>query len=121
MSTSLMETRSNLPAPNVPRFNVVAAVSFLTPLLLGGLLTWLTLNPAGAIVGLLLGLLFAQAPKVRVTLIANSPPQVVGLLVQPGSLAQNRGEHLLNDILGGRGIGKQQYGISIQRRAVGVV
>jgi len=64
MSTSLMETRSNLPAPNVPRFNVVAAVSFLTPLLLGGLLTWLTLNPAGAIVGLLLGLLFAQAPKV---------------------------------------------------------
>jgi regulator of protease activity HflC (stomatin/prohibitin superfamily) len=64
MSTSLMETRSNLPAPNVPRFNIVAAVSFLTPLALGGLLTWLTLNPAGVIVGLLLGLLFAQAPKV---------------------------------------------------------
>jgi regulator of protease activity HflC (stomatin/prohibitin superfamily) len=59
-----METRSNLPAPNVPRFNIVAAVSFLTPLALGGLLTWLTLNPAGVIVGLLLGLLFAQAPKV---------------------------------------------------------
>ena len=64
MSTSLMETRSNLPAPNVPRFNIVAAVSFLTPLLLGVLLTWLTLIPAGAIVGLLLGLLFAQAPKI---------------------------------------------------------
>jgi regulator of protease activity HflC (stomatin/prohibitin superfamily) len=64
MSTSLMETRSNLPAMNAPRFNIVAAVSFLTPLLLGGLLTWLTLNPAGAIVGLLLGFLFAQAPKI---------------------------------------------------------
>ena len=62
--TSLMETRSGVPAPYTPRFNVVAAVAFLTPLLLGGLLTWLTFNPAGAIVGLLLGLLCAQAPKI---------------------------------------------------------
>jgi hypothetical protein len=62
--SSLVETRSSLPATTTPRFNVVAAVVFLTPLLLGGLLTLLTLNPAGAIVGLLLGLLMAQAPKI---------------------------------------------------------
>jgi len=63
-STSLIETRGNLPSTQASRINVVAAVTFLTPLLLGGLATWLTLNPAGAIVGLLLGLLLAQAPKI---------------------------------------------------------
>ena len=62
--SSLVETRSSLPATTTPRFNVIAAVAFLTPLLLGGLLTLLTLNPAGAIVGVLLGLLLAQAPKI---------------------------------------------------------
>ena len=63
-STSLTQTRGNLPSTQASRINVVAAVTFLTPLLLGGLATWLTLNPAGAIVGLLLGLLLAQAPKI---------------------------------------------------------
>ena len=62
--TSLMEIRNNLPAVNTPRMNVVAAVSFLAPLILGGLITWLMLNPAGIILGLLLGLLLAQAPKI---------------------------------------------------------
>jgi hypothetical protein len=62
--TSLMQTRSNLPAIDTPRINVIAAVTFLAPFLLGGLATWLTLNPAGIIVGLLLGLLLAQAPKI---------------------------------------------------------
>ena len=64
MSTSLMEIRNNLPAVNTPRINVVAAVTFLAPFILGGLVTWLMLNPAGIILGLLLGLLLAQAPKV---------------------------------------------------------
>jgi SPFH domain / Band 7 family len=63
-STSLLETRSSLPSTNTPRVNVVSAVAFLTPLLLGGLLTWATFNPVGIIVGVLLGLLFAQAPKI---------------------------------------------------------
>ncbi len=63
-STSLMQTRSNLPSVDTPRINVVAAVSFLAPIILGGLLTWLLLNPAGIIVGFFLGLLLAQAPKI---------------------------------------------------------
>ena len=63
-TTSLMQTRSNLPAPDMPRVNVVSAVALLVPILLGGLATWLTLNPVGVIVGLLLGALFAQAPKI---------------------------------------------------------
>ncbi len=63
-STSLMQTRSNLPAVDTPRINVISAVTFLAPLLLGGLATWLLLNPVGIIVGLILGVLLAQAPKI---------------------------------------------------------
>ena len=63
-NTSLIQTRSNVPATDMPRFNVVSAVALLTPLLLGGLITWLMFNPAGVIAGLILGLLLAQAPKV---------------------------------------------------------
>ena len=65
MSTrSLMETRRNLPSLDTPRLNVVSAVIFLFPLLAGALATWATFNPAGVIVGLVLGLLLAQAPKI---------------------------------------------------------
>jgi len=63
-STSLMQTRSNLPAVDTPRVNVISAVAFLTPVLLGALAWWLTLSPVGIIVGVLLGLLLAQAPKI---------------------------------------------------------
>ena len=63
-STSLIQTRSNLPAVDTPRLNVVSAVVFLVPLLLGALATWMTFNPAGVIAGLILGVLFAQAPKI---------------------------------------------------------
>ena len=62
--TSLIQTRSNLPAIDTPRLNVVSAVIFLVPLLLGALATWSTFSPVGVIVGLLLGLLLAQAPKI---------------------------------------------------------
>ncbi|HEU4710471.1 MAG TPA: slipin family protein [Pyrinomonadaceae bacterium] len=62
--TSLVQTRSNLPSIDTPRMNVVSAVVFLTPLLLGALMTWATFNPASVIVGLLLGLILAQAPKI---------------------------------------------------------
>ena len=64
MSTSLTQTRSNVPATETPRVNVISAVALATPLLLGALATWLTFNPVGVIVGLILGLLFSQAPKV---------------------------------------------------------
>jgi regulator of protease activity HflC (stomatin/prohibitin superfamily) len=63
-NTSLIQTRSNVPATESQRVNVVSAVALLTPLLLGGLATWLTLNPVGVVVGLLLGFLLSQAPKV---------------------------------------------------------
>src|SRR5882672_9206130 len=57
------ETRSNLPV-NTPRVNFVQAVAFLVPVAFGALATLLTLNPGGAIVGVLLGLLLAQSPKI---------------------------------------------------------
>ncbi|HET6974732.1 MAG TPA: slipin family protein [Pyrinomonadaceae bacterium] len=63
-TTSLIQTRSNLPAPEMPRVNVVSAVALLVPVLLGGLISWLMFNPAAIIVGLLLGLLLSQAPKI---------------------------------------------------------
>ncbi|HSE19227.1 MAG TPA: slipin family protein [Pyrinomonadaceae bacterium] len=64
MSTSLTQTGSNVPATEMQRVNVVSAVALITPLLLGALATWLTFNPVGVIVGLVLGLLISQAPKV---------------------------------------------------------
>jgi regulator of protease activity HflC (stomatin/prohibitin superfamily) len=65
--TSLVQTKNDLPATNAPRLNIVSAVSFLIPLVLGAavtLLTFGTAGPAGVIVGLLLGLLAAQSPKI---------------------------------------------------------
>jgi len=60
----LIEARSSFPTPNAPRVNVVAAGAFIAPVLLGAFATLMTLNPAGAILGVLLGLLLAQSPKV---------------------------------------------------------
>ena len=62
--TSLVQTRSNLPATNTPRVNIIAALAFLSPVALGALATILTANPIGAVVGLILGLLAAQSPKI---------------------------------------------------------
>jgi regulator of protease activity HflC (stomatin/prohibitin superfamily) len=61
---SLIQTRNNLPATNAPRVNVVSAVAFLVPAILGVLLTISKFSPFGAIAGVLLGILFAQAPKI---------------------------------------------------------
>jgi SPFH domain/Band 7 family protein len=63
-TTSLMETRSNLPSIDTPRLNVVSAAAFLVPFVIGALATWATFNPVSVIVGLLLGLLLAQSPKI---------------------------------------------------------
>jgi regulator of protease activity HflC (stomatin/prohibitin superfamily) len=60
----LLENRNNLPAPNAPRLNFIAALAFLAPVAVGALATLMTLNPGGAIVGVLLGLLLAQSPKI---------------------------------------------------------
>ncbi|HEX6649056.1 MAG TPA: slipin family protein [Pyrinomonadaceae bacterium] len=63
-STSLTETRSNLPSTETPRVNIVSAVVFLAPLLLGAWTFWMTFSPVGLIAGAILGLLAAQAPKI---------------------------------------------------------
>ena len=63
-TTSLTQTRSNLPSTDVARVNVVSAMAFLVPILLGGLVSWMMFNPVGIVIGLLLGVLFAQAPKI---------------------------------------------------------
>src|ERR1044072_7859596 len=61
---NLVQNRSNLPAPNTPRLNFISALAFLAPLGFGVLSTLITLNPAGVIVGVLLGLLLAQSHKI---------------------------------------------------------
>jgi regulator of protease activity HflC (stomatin/prohibitin superfamily) len=63
-NTSLTQTKGSLPAVETTRMNVVSAVSFLIPILLGGLATWATFNFAPLIAGVILGLLLAQAPKI---------------------------------------------------------
>jgi regulator of protease activity HflC (stomatin/prohibitin superfamily) len=60
----LAQIKSALPAQNAPRLNIVAASLFLLPLVLGVIPTVMLKSPFGAIVGLILGLLLAQAPKV---------------------------------------------------------
>jgi regulator of protease activity HflC (stomatin/prohibitin superfamily) len=62
--TSLVQTRNNLPAVETPRVNIVSAVAFLLPALLGALGFWATFNPAPLVIGILLGLLLAQSPKI---------------------------------------------------------
>ncbi|HJZ81506.1 MAG TPA: slipin family protein [Pyrinomonadaceae bacterium] len=55
---------SNLPASNAPRLNFVSALAFITPVALGAVATLLTFQPYGVIIGILLGLLLAQSPKI---------------------------------------------------------
>ena len=62
--TQIVQTKSALHAQNAPRLNIVAAMLFLVPLILGVIPTVIFLNPIGAIVGLIAGLLLAQMPKV---------------------------------------------------------
>jgi SPFH domain/Band 7 family protein len=64
MSTSLITSRRDLPSSETPRANVVSVAALLTPILLGGLTSWWMWNPVGIVVGLLLGFLLSQAPKI---------------------------------------------------------
>jgi len=61
---SLVQNRSNVPAINTPRINFVSALAFLAPAALGAVATLMTSSPVGAILGVLLGLLLAQSPKI---------------------------------------------------------
>lgn len=53
-----------LTAPNVPRANIISVLVLLLPLALGIVPTVLTRKPLFAIVGLIVGLLLAQSPRV---------------------------------------------------------
>jgi regulator of protease activity HflC (stomatin/prohibitin superfamily) len=60
----LIEGKKNLPAPKAPRANVVSALMLIVPIGLGVAVSVLMDNPVAAIVGILLGLLLAQSPRV---------------------------------------------------------
>ena len=62
--TSLLQIRSNLPSPSGPRMNIVSAMAFVLPAVLGLLVSLSMWNPIGIIVGFILGVLAAQAPKI---------------------------------------------------------
>ena len=62
--TQLTQTKSALPNPNAPRVNIVAAMLFTFPLLLGVIPAVMFNNPIGPILGFVIGMLLAQAPKV---------------------------------------------------------
>jgi regulator of protease activity HflC (stomatin/prohibitin superfamily) len=62
--TQLTQTKSAVPSQSTPHLNIVASAFFLVPLILGILLTVLSMNPTGVIVGIILGLTLAQSPKV---------------------------------------------------------
>jgi regulator of protease activity HflC (stomatin/prohibitin superfamily) len=62
--TDLIVRKRNLPAPNAPRTNVVAALMLVLPIVAGVAVTVVLGNPFGAIGGVLLGLLLMQSPKV---------------------------------------------------------
>ncbi len=62
--TSMTQTKNSLPALNTPRANVVSGLALLVPLALGILITLSTGTPFAAIIGLVLGLLLAQSPKI---------------------------------------------------------
>ncbi|HXU35262.1 MAG TPA: slipin family protein [Blastocatellia bacterium] len=57
-------SKTALTAPNVPRANIISVLVFLLPLALGVVPTVLTRNPLFVIVGLIVGLLLAQSPRV---------------------------------------------------------
>src|SRR5437773_11862799 len=67
--TSLMQTRSSLPAQNTPRVNIISALAFLTPLALGLLAMLFPGNPISIAVGAILGVLAAQSPKIARQLV----------------------------------------------------
>jgi regulator of protease activity HflC (stomatin/prohibitin superfamily) len=62
--TGLSLNRRGVPAPNPPRLNIISALMLLGPVALGALVTLLSASPVGVIVGVLLGLLASQSPKV---------------------------------------------------------
>jgi regulator of protease activity HflC (stomatin/prohibitin superfamily) len=61
---AMAKNKKSTPAPNAPRMNIVSALMAATPFALGLGATILFANPAGVILGTLLGLVAAMAPRV---------------------------------------------------------
>ncbi len=61
---SIIREKKALKAANPPRANVVSGLLALAPISLGVLITALTANPIAAILGVLLGVIAAQAPRL---------------------------------------------------------
>ncbi len=64
IQNSLTQSKSSLSTSNAPRVNIVAAMAFLLPLIIGLVPTLMLNNPIGVIAGCIVGLLLAQTPKV---------------------------------------------------------
>src|SRR3954447_25858395 len=62
-TTSLVQTKSGFPTPQGPRANVVSIFSLLLPIAIGGAASFF-FGPAAIVVGVLLGLLATQSPKI---------------------------------------------------------
>ena len=60
-------------------------------------------------------------PQRRVALVPDRAAKIVELLFEARRVPQDRGEHLVDGILGRGGVRQQQQGVAIERRAVGVV
>src|SRR5438128_2145558 len=63
-NAQLTQAKSAVSVLNPPRANIVAALLFLLPLIPGIVLTVMSRNPLGVILGLIVGLLLAQSPKI---------------------------------------------------------
>ncbi len=62
--TGLSLNKGSVTNARLPRPNIISALLLLGPLALGALVTVLSASPFGVIIGLLLGLLASQSPKV---------------------------------------------------------
>jgi regulator of protease activity HflC (stomatin/prohibitin superfamily) len=63
-NTQLAQLKSIVPSQTAPRLNIIAAMLFLFPVILGVVPAVMFNNPIGVIAGFILGLLLAQSPKV---------------------------------------------------------
>jgi regulator of protease activity HflC (stomatin/prohibitin superfamily) len=63
-NTELESTKSRQVAPNAPRVNIVSLLVFLTPIAIGAVISAISKNPFGLIIGGIIGFLLAQSPKI---------------------------------------------------------
>lgn len=62
--SDLLKSNTKQPAVNAPRLNILTAVVFLIPFVVGFFLTIRSDDPTGIIIGAVVGILVAQAPQI---------------------------------------------------------